>query len=567
MKEYRLKKLNKFSGREGPLIFIIMDGVGLGKKDNNNAFFLAKTPYLDKLQTEWPKKKLYTELKAHGTAVGLPTDNEMGNSEVGHNAFGAGSVPKQRATLAKEAIETKSLFLSQKWIDFSNEIKNNNKKLHFIGLLSDGYVHSHISHLVGLLYGAKDSNIKNVRIHTLLDGRDVPPQSANRYLDKLEKELNKINSERDLDYCIASGGGRMHVTMDRYNSDWEVVRRGWDAHVCGIPDEFPSYEGYFRTAEEAIKKAREIDPDISDQYLPSFVVVDENNIPVGKMEDGDGVIYFNFRGDRAIQISRAFDEDDFNEFKRKCIPKVEYYGLMEYDEQLAIPKKFFIDPPKIETTIVDYMNDNNISQFVISETHKIGHLTYFWCGNRDLKVSSEKVIDGEYEINISMSSLNETYFEVVSEPSELIKEHPKMRAYKIRDELIKALISRKYKFLRVNFANGDMVGHTGSLSAAIIAAETVDECVKEIVETVNNLNGITIITADHGNLEYMAGNFETAHTLNPVMFAIVDSCYNNEYMINNEIREPALGNVAATILNLLGYEKPDTFLDSLIKFI
>ena len=475
MKEYRLKKLNQFSGREGPLVLIIMDGVGLGRKDNNNAFFLAKTPYLDKLQSEWPKKRLYTELKAHGTAVGLPTDNEMGNSEVGHNAFGAGNVPKQRASLAKEAIETKSLFLNQKWIEFSNEIKNNNKKLHFIGLLSDGYVHSHISHLIGLLYGSRDSGIKKVRLHPLLDGRDVPPQSSLKYIDKLEKEMNKINSEGDFDYCIASGGGRMHVTMDRYNSDWEVVRRGWDAHVCGIPEEFPSYTGYFRSAEEAINKLREIDPNISDQYLPSFVVVDENNVPVGKMEDGDGVIYFNFRGDRAIQISRAFDEDDFNEFERKCNPKVNYYGLMLYDEKLGIPKKFFIGPPKIETTIVDYMNENNISQFAISETHKIGHLTYFWCGNRDLKVSSENFIDGEYEINISKSSLNETYIEVVSEPSELIKEHPRMKAYKIRDELIKAIISGKYKFLRVNFANGDMVGHTGNLNAAIIAAETVDE--------------------------------------------------------------------------------------------
>jgi len=354
--------------------------------------------------------------------------------------------------------------------------------------------------------------------------------------------------------------------MDRYNSDWDVVRRGWEAHVCGIPEEFPSYKGFFKSAKEAISKARELEHDISDQYLPSFVVVDENMSPLGKMDDGDGVIYFNFRGDRAIQISRAFDDVNFIEFGRKCYPKVNYFGLLVYDKNLGIPKNYFIGPPKIDLTIVDYMNANNINQFAISETHKIGHLTYFWCGNRDLKISSESIKDEEYLLNISKSSLNETYIEVVSEPSELIKEHPRMRAYKIRDELIKAIISGKYKFLRVNFANGDMVGHTGSLSASIIAAETVDECVKEVVETVNSLNGITIVTADHGNLDYMTGDFETAHTLNPVMFAIIDSNYNNEYVINDEITEPALGNVTATIINLLGYEKPESILDSLIKF-
>ncbi|MFX0187682.1 MAG: 2,3-bisphosphoglycerate-independent phosphoglycerate mutase [Candidatus Hodarchaeota archaeon] len=567
MEDFRLKRLEKFSGREGPLVFIIMDGIGLGGNDNNNALYLANTPFLDKLQRECPKKKLYTTLKAHGTAVGLPSDEEMGNSEVGHNAFGAGSVPKQRATLAKEAIETKSLFYSKKWIDFTNNIKNNNKKLHFIGLLSDGYVHSHITHLIGLLYGSKDSGIKHVRLHPLLDGRDVPPQSSLEYIEELQGELRKINGAGDYDYRIASGGGRMRVTMDRYNSDWDVVRRGWDAHVCGIPEKFPSYKGFFKSAEEAINKARELDPDISDQYLPSFVVIDEYKTPIGKMDNGDGAIYFNFRGDRAIQISRAFDEENFSEFKKICNPKVKYYGLLQYDEKLSIPNNYFIGPPRIDNTIVDYMHANNINQFAISETHKIGHLTYFWCGNRDLKITSEKVKDNKYELNISRSSLNENYIEVVSERSELIKEHPRMQAYEIRDELNKAIISGKYKFLRVNFANGDMVGHTGSLSAGMIAAETVDECVKEIVDVVNSFEGITIITADHGNLEYMAGDFETAHTLNPVMFAIVDSGYNNEYIINEDIEEPALGNVAATILNLLGYKKPEKYLDSLIKFV
>ena len=551
MSEYNLKKLKRFSGRKGPLVLIIMDGIGLGEKNDNNAFYLANTPFLDKLQEECPKKKLYVKLRAHGTAVGLPSDDEMGNSEVGHNAFGAGTIPKQRATLAKEAILSKTLFKSRKWIDFATKIKNNNKKLHLIGLLSDGYVHSHMSHLIGLLQGSKESGIKTVRVHPLLDGRDVPPQSSLKYVQELENTLKKINQESKFDYKIASGGGRMHVTMDRYNSDWEVVRRGWEAHVCGVPEQTSNYKGFFRSAEEAIKQARTIDPKISDQYLPSFVIVNDKGIPVGKMEDGDGVVYFNFRGDRAIQISRAFDEPDFKDFKKRCNPKVEYYGLLLYEEKELIPKKYFIEPPIIKNPLSLYLCAEGICQFAIAETHKYGHCTYFWNGNREGYIC-EKF---------------EKYVEIKSDPSEMIKDNPKMKAFEVNGELLQAIRSGKYKFLRVNFANGDMVGHTGDKKASIVAAETVDKCVKEIAEAVNFLSGITIVTADHGNIDDKSGAFETAHTLNPVMFAIVDSEYNNEYVVNDKLKEPALGNVAATILNLLGYEKPADYLESLIKFI
>ncbi len=548
MQDINLKKLKHFSGREGPLVLIIMDGIGLGRRDESNAFYLADTPFLDNLQKECPKLKLYIELKAHGTSVGLPSDEEMGNSEVGHNAIGAGNIVKQRALLAKEAIQSKEIFSTQKWQNLASRINNNENTLHFIGLLSDGYVHSHISHLIGLIRGAKDSNVKKVRIHTLFDGRDVPPQSALLYIEKLEKELNNINADGQHDYRIASGGGRMRVTMDRYNSDWGVVKRGWDAHVAGIPEKFPSYKGYFSSALDAVNQARSLEPEIIDQYLPSFVVVDERKTPIGKMDDDDGVIYFNFRGDRAIQISRAFEDDNLNEFKREFYPHVQYYGLLQYDENLNIPKNYFIDPPRINNTISDYLSTEGLNQFAIAETHKYGHVTYFWQGNRDLKIKGEDCV------------------EIKSDPSETIKDRPKMKAYEVRDELIKAIISGKYKFLRVNFANGDMVGHTGVKSAAIIAAETVDECVNEIVDSVTALNGITIVTADHGNLDEMV-EFKTAHTLNPVMFAIVDTCYNNEYVINDEIKEPALGNIAATILNLLGYEKPGNYLNSLITFV
>ncbi|MFX1238614.1 MAG: 2,3-bisphosphoglycerate-independent phosphoglycerate mutase, partial [Promethearchaeota archaeon] len=351
MEERKLKRLDNFSGRPGPLVLVIMDGVGIGKNDENNAFFLAKTPFLDKIQREYPKKKMYVELKAHGTAVGLPSDSEMGNSEVGHNAIGAGNVVKQRALLAKEAIESKNLFQTSKWQELAFNIVKKRKTLHLIGLLSDGYVHSHMTHLIGLLHGAKESDIKKVRIHVLFDGRDVPPQSALVYIDELERELHEINSEGDNDYRIASGGGRMHVTMDRYNSDWAMVQRGWEAHVCGFPEILPNYTGFFKSAREAVEQARSNDPDISDQYLPSFVIGDNGKKAIGAMENGDTVLFFNFRGDRAIQISRAFDErGEFDEFLKICEPNLTYFGLMQYDEKKQIPKNFLIDPPRLGYT-------------------------------------------------------------------------------------------------------------------------------------------------------------------------------------------------------------------------
>ncbi|MFO8018323.1 MAG: 2,3-bisphosphoglycerate-independent phosphoglycerate mutase [Promethearchaeia archaeon] len=550
MSKLELAKIDEFSRRSGPLVFIIMDGVGLGPQNEYNAYYLADTPYIDKIQQESPQKDLYTELKAHGTAVGLPTDNEMGNSEVGHNAFGSGRMIKQRATLAKEAIFSKSLFEMKKWTHFTNMINKNNKTLHYIGLLSDGYVHSHIDHLIGLLHGAKNSQIERLFVHPLLDGRDVPSQSALEYIDILEKELKKINDETGYTYRIGSGGGRMRVTMDRYKSDWDVVQRGWEAHVCGIPEKYPGYKGYFKSAERAITSARQLEDEISDQYLPSFVIVNEAKFPIGKMENGDGVLFFNFRGDRAIQISRAFDEDNFSAFDKKCDPNVEYYGLLEYDKQAHIPEKYFIEPPKIDDPITKYLCAEKVSQFATAETHKYGHVTYFWNGN------NEGYICKDYE----------KYVEIESDPSEMIEENPKMKAYEVKDEVLKALNSEEFTFLRVNFANGDMVGHTGNIESSKIAIETVDECVKEVVEKVSELGGVSIITADHGNLEDMSPEWETSHTCNPVMFSIVDPKYDGEYIIREDIEQPALGNVAATILNLLGYEKPEGFFDSLLKF-
>jgi 2,3-bisphosphoglycerate-independent phosphoglycerate mutase len=549
MEECKLEKLKNFAGTRGPLTLIIMDGIGLGEPSDSNAVYRANTPFLDKLRGECPKKNLFATLKAHGTAVGLPTDEEMGNSEVAHNALGSGRIVKQRATLAKEAILSGQLFKSEKWNTLTSKLIENNSTLHLMGLLSDGYVHSHISHLFGLLDGAKDSQVKKVRVHTLLDGRDVPPQSALEYITQLNDKLEQINTHHSYDYKIASGGGRMKVTMDRYYSDWEVVKRGWDAHVCGIPEQHSEYSGYFSSASEAIKSARKQDPNISDQYLPSFVIINNDGDPIGKMENGDGVINFNFRGDRAVEISEAFDDLDYG-FEKKCDPNIYYYGLEQYDKKKDLPRNYFIEPPEVDDPLSKYLCAEKIQQFAIAETHKYGHITYFWNGNK------EGYVCEDYE----------KYIEIKSDPSEMIEDNPKMKAIEVKDRLIDALASKNYEFLRANWANGDMVGHTGNIDSAIIAAETVDKCVKSVVEKVLELKGIALVTADHGNLEEMGEGQETAHSLNPVMFAIIDGNYNGEYEINHDIQDPGLGNVAATILNLLGYKKPDTFMPSLIVF-
>jgi 2,3-bisphosphoglycerate-independent phosphoglycerate mutase len=528
---------NGFS-RKGPLVLIIMDGVGIGRKNKYNALHKARTLFLDTL----PRSKLSTKLKAHGSFVGLPNNYIMGNSEVGHNAIGAGRIVKQRGLIAKEAILGKSLFQTKKWKALVKKVGKNT--LHLIGLVSDGYVHSHMSHLIGLLKGSVASGIKKVRVHALLDGRDMPPQSSLKYIDKLEKELKKID-KKGFDYRIASGGGRMHVTMDRYESDWNVVKRGWRAHVCGIG------EGYYKSAMEAIIHARRINPRISDQYLPSFVIIDDKGDPVGRMNDNDCVLFFNFRGDRAIMISQAFDDQRFNKFKKDCNPRVNYYGLLQYDDKLLIPKNYLLDPPVILNTITDYLCKERVRQYSISETHKFGHIKYFFLGNRDK----------------SPCPRLDKYVEVRSDPTEMIKDNPEMKAFEVKEALIKAIKSGRHDFLKVNFVNGDMVGHTGSFSAAMIAAKTVDKCVREVVQTVKEEGGIAIVTADHGNLEQMDPAFITSHTLNPVIFSIIDKDYNGEYVINDKLKNPCLGNIAATILNLLGYKKPKDYLKSLIKFL
>ncbi|MFC1570431.1 2,3-bisphosphoglycerate-independent phosphoglycerate mutase [Candidatus Omnitrophota bacterium] len=540
--ELKLEKLKNFTPRKGPLLLIIMDGVGIGKNVGYNAEYAGKTPCLDKLF----KSELYTTLRAHGVAVGLPSDDDMGNSEVGHNALGAGRVFDQGAKLVNRALADGSIYKSDEWEKLISHVKETGGTFHFIGLLSDGNVHSHIDQLFAMIRHLADEGVKKVRVHALLDGRDVPERSALTYIDETEKTLGEINSRGDFDYRIASGGGRMVTTMDRYNADWSVVKRGWDAHVLGKARQFPS-------AREAVETYYKEDPAIIDQYMDSFVIAEDGK-PVGTIEDGDSVVFFNFRGDRAIEISRAFEEKDFSFFERERVPKVFYAGMMEYDGDLHIPKYYLVKPPEIDRTISEYLCTAKVTMFAISETQKFGHVTYFWNGNKSGYVSKDL----------------EEYVEIPSDKIQFDKA-PKMKAKEITDKTDELLESGKFRFGRLNFANGDMVGHTGVLPAAIEAVETVDSCVQRLLDEIEKLGGIALVTADHGNCDEMC--FETkgkctpktSHTLNPVPFAIYDPQYNGEYKMA-DLPKKGLSNVAGTILNLLGFENVEDYDPSLITF-
>ena len=480
-----------------PILLVVMDGVGFSKTNLGDAVSLANTPTLDYLLANYPNVRL----KAHGSAVGLPTDDDMGNSEVGHNALGCGQIYSQGAKLVNESIESKKIYTSNSWHEVVDNVKKHNSTLHFLGLLSDGNVHSNISHLIAMLKEVKEEKVNKVRIHILLDGRDVPSTSALIYVNQLENVISSLNDSH-FDCAIASGGGRMKITMDRYQANWKMVEDGWKTHVLG--------EGrMFRSASEAIETYRQEQEGIIDQDLPAFVIAKDNK-PIGKIVDNDSVVLFNFRGDRAIEISMAFDQKEFDKFDRKYYPNVVYAGLLQYDGDLKLPARFLVNPPEIHNTLTELMVQNNINEFAISETQKYGHVTYFWNGNRSEKFS-EKL---------------ETYVEI---PSDKVSfdERPWMKSAEITDRLLKELKSHKYQFLRVNYPNGDMVGHTGSLPATICSMEALDLSLARLLKVCKEEGYIMLVTADHGNADEMLekdkkGNISvrTAHSLNPVPFII-----------------------------------------------
>ncbi len=520
------------------VLLVVMDGVGISKTGLGDAVTAANTPTLDWLRENCP----HTRLKAHGTAVGLPSDDDMGNSEVGHNALGCGQVYSQGAKLVNESIESGKIYTSETWAQIKETCRKGGT-LHFIGLLSDGNVHSNISHLFAMLSEAKKEGIGEARVHILLDGRDVPATSALTYVDALEAKLAELN-DGSFNACIASGGGRMKVTMDRYKADWNMVKLGWQTHVCGEGRKFAS-------AKEAIETFRAENPGIIDQDLPAFVI-EKDGAPAGKMKDGDAVILYNFRGDRAIELSMAFDDDDFPYFDRGYRPNVIYAGMLEYDGDLKIPKRYLVNPPEIKHTLSEYLVERGVRQYAVSETQKYGHVTYFWNGNRSGKFSDTL----------------ETFKEI---PSDKVSfdQRPWMKCAEITDDLINVIRSGEYDFIRCNFPNGDMVGHTGNYDAVVCSMEALDLCLARIKAVCDECGVILAVTADHGNADEMLemnkkGKLQvrTAHSLNPVPFIIYDKNARHEIKDKDGF---GLSNVAATVAGLLGLEPDPVWCESMLK--
>ena len=558
MSDFKLEISSQYGGVPGQLLLVILDGVGLyrGRADgyDGNAFDLAKTPNLDRLFAEAP---VFLELKAHGSAVGLPSEKDMGNSEVGHNAIGAGRVFEQGAKLVNQAISSDAIFEGQTWRRLVENVKNNDSTFHLIGLLSDGNVHSHIDHLEALIRRLASEGIRRVRLHVLADGRDVNPVSYHSYLQRLEQILEDVG-EDGTDARVASGGGRMRITMDRYEADWEMVRRGWTTHVAG------KGRG-FKSAAEAVGALRRENPGVIDQDLPAFVIIGSDGLPLGPVGDGDSVVFFNFRGDRAIEISRAFSEPDFEVFERAPNPEVLYAGMMEYDGDLKIPPLFLVSPPAISRTLSEYLVHNGVKQLAVAETQKFGHVTYFWNGNNSVP------FDTDLEDWIEVPSDNVSF-----------DGKPEMKAREVCAEVAKDLEKRAHRFIRVNFANGDMVGHTGSLDAAVEAMEVVDECIGRFERAVREAGATMVVTADHGNLDLMwevdretgstkldgDGNpvVKTSHTLSPVPWCLVGADA-DRFRLNTSVTTPGLANIAATLLTLMGFKPPPDYLPSLIDLV
>ena len=543
-----LKKSTVFEGSEGPVVLVIMDGVGIGKNPSSDYVRIANTPNLDWLR----EHAVYTSVKAHGVAVGLPDDSDMGNSEVGHNAIGCGRVFAQGAALVGDAIASGSMYEGSVWQELVANVNEKGSSLHFIGLFSDGNVHSNVNHLEAMLLKAKEQGVKKARIHPLIDGRDVPPTSALEYVERFNKFLAEVNADGSVDYCVASGGGRMNITMDRYDADWSMVDRGWAAHVKA--------EGRtFATMREAVETFRAETPGILDQDLPAFVI-ERDGAPVGPIVDGDSVVFFNFRGDRSLEITKAFEADEIEEFDRGPKPDVLYASMMQYDGDLGVPEKYLVTPPAIDRTMSEYLSDAGVQQFAISETQKFGHVTYFFNGNNSGKFATE------------------TWQEIPSDVCPF-EDAPRMKADEVTDVVVAAIESGDYRFIRLNYPNGDMVGHTGVVEAVKVAVEAVDDGVGRIMEALKKANGIMVCSADHGNSDDMCEldkktgelklddegkvKMKTAHSLNPVPAIVYDPAGVSGARLSG-VQDAGIANLAATCITLLGYEPPADYAPAVV---
>jgi len=540
-----LAKNNAWSARRGPVVLVIMDGVGYGKHAEGDAVADADMRHFRSMEKSCPA----TRLKAHGTAVGLPSDEDMGNSEVGHNAIGCGRVFAQGAKLVSASIATGEMFSGATWKKLVSNVKAGpGRALHFIGLFSDGNVHSHLDHLEAMCAKAKADGVARVRVHILLDGRDVGEQSALDYVDRFEAFASGL-SDGGFDCRIASGGGRQYITMDRYGADWSMVDRGWKTHVLGLGARFPG-------ARAAIEHYRTENPALIDQDMHEFVI-EEKGTPIGTINDGDSVVYFNFRGDRALETCAAFENDDFDKFDRERRPKVEFAGMMEYDGDIHVPTNYLVTPPAIDRTVGEYLAGSGVPMLAISETQKFGHVTYFFNGNRT----------GKFDEAL------EDYVEIKSDlvPFE---QRPWMKTAEITDAVIKAIEGGTYRFIRLNYPNGDMVGHTGVYQAVVCGLEAMDLQLGRLRKAVTKAGGVLILTADHGNSDDMYEHdkksgavtikadgeprAKTSHSLNPVPCVIFDPESKGEYL--PKLREGlGISSLTATCIDLLGFVPPEGY--------
>lgn len=498
-----------------PVVLMILDGWGINPNRENNAVLLADTPNLDRLLKTFP----HTTILTSGMAVGLP-EGQMGNSEVGHLNLGAGRIVYQDLTRISKAIDDGDFFTNPVLLDCITRVKGGGGALHLAGLLSDGGVHSHNTHLYALLELARRQGVEQVYVHPILDGRDTPPQSGAGYLRELEGKLAEIGVGR-----IATVSGR-YYSMDRDNR-WERVEKGYRAMVEGVGERFP-------TADAAITASYAAG--VTDEFMVPAVIVDGQS-PVATIHDGDGVIFFNFRADRAREITRALALDDFTGFDRPRHPRLSSYVCMtEYDATFGLAIAFA--PEELTNILGGVVADRGLRQLRIAETEKYAHVTFFFNGG------VEEPFPGEERVLIPSPKDVATY-----------DQKPQMSAFEVTDELLRRLESDTYDVVIINYANCDMVGHTGVLDAAIRAVEAVDQCVGRVVETVRARGGIVLITADHGNAEQMAdeqGEPFTAHTTNPVYLILVDDSRSGVLLAPGG----KLCDIAPTMLDLMGIPQP-----------
>ena len=518
------------------LLLVILDGVGHSPQTHGNAVHAAYTPSLDYLR----QHGLFTTLKAHGTWIGMPADDDLGNSEVGHITLGAGRTFDQGAKLVDKAIDSGALFKGRSWQQAVKNTITNNTTLHFIGLLSDGNVHAHQRHLHAMLTQAKRDGVPRARMHAILDGRDVPAKSAEHYVAELQQHLQQLG---DFDAQLASCGGRMQITMDRYEANWEIVKRGWELQVLGKGRVFAS-------AAEGIATLRD-ERDTDDQFLPPFRIAGTHST----IDDGDSVIFFNFRGDRATQVSQAFTAQQFDKFEREKHPAVFFAGMMEYDADRSIPPHYLVTPARIEHTLTSYLLPLKVRQFACSESQKYGHVTFFWNGNHSGYLDQKL----------------EKYLRIPSHKNLNFDRQPWMKALEITEATIAEMEKASFDFARINFPNGDMVGHSGDFDAAVVAVNIIDLMLGRLINACHQHKVKLIVTADHGNCDEMYEQNaqgeqlpKTSHTLSAVPFYFYDPHDTKKYKLTNTA-DPTLANVAATILIAMHLPPNDDFHPSLLS--